>query len=396
MKLSVSRDEMQEKLSNIQNIVEKRNTMPILSHFLLNADKKAPHIIATDIETALKEPLNAEVEKEGKLCIPARKLFEIVREVEGDLSFETIDEQWLRVRAGKSDFRLACLSADEFPAWPVLGDAEDIIIEASTLMEMIEKTIYSAGESDTRYTLNGLLLHARLRDPLTGSGTLSIVGTDGHRLALIIRQLDIKMREEKRIIVPRKAVSELRRFLPPNPSRMPSEGESESESSSGGKVKISIGEKHLLFDVPPMTGSSGGEVQFLTRLIEGTYPNYENVIPKANEKKILIGRDIFARVLRRVSIMSKERASAVRFDIGEDKLVVTASSPDLGEAVEEVPIEYKGEKISLGINARYVIDTLGVIRADRVILELQDPVSPVLMKEEGDESYKCVIMPMRI
>jgi DNA polymerase-3 subunit beta len=375
MKLSVSRDEMQEKLSNIQNIVEKRNTMPILSHFLLDAGKKDSYIVATDIETALKEPLDAKVEEEGKLCIPARKLFEIVREMEGDLSFETVDEQWLRVRAGMSNFRLACLSPSEFPAWPVLEDVEDITIDASTLMEMIEKTIYSAGESDTRYTLNGLLFHAKPEDK-----SLSIVGTDGHRLALIIRQMDSNMKGEKKIIVPRKAVSELRRFL-----------DKEIE-----KVNISIGEKHLLFNVSPASSALGGGVQFLTRLIEGTYPSYENVIPQANEKKILIGRDIFTKVLRRVSVMSRERASAVRFDIGEDKLVVSSSSPDLGEATEEVPIEYKGDKLSLGFNARYVIDAFGVMKSERVILELQDPLSPVLVKEEEDESYRCVLMPMRI
>jgi len=383
MKLNVSRDEMQERLSNIQNIVEKRNAMPILSHFLLDAGEKDSYIVATDIETALKEPLKAKVEEEGKLCIPARKLFEIVREMEGDLSFETVDEQWLRVRAGKSDFRLACLPQSEFPAWPALGDVEDITIDALTLMEMIEKTIYSAGESDTRYTLNGLLFHAKPQDPSTGSGTLSIVGTDGHRLALIIRQMDSNLKGEKKIIVPRKAVSELRRFLPARPAG----GDRETE-----KINISIGEKHLLFNAGP---ASGG-VQFLTRLIEGTYPNYENVIPQANEKKILIERDIFTRVLRRVSVMSKERASAVRFDIGEDKLVVSSSSPDLGEATEEVPIEYKGDNLSLGFNARYVIDAFGVMRSERIILELQDQLSPVLVKEEGDETYRCVLMPMRI
>ncbi len=185
MKLSVSKDEMQEKLSNIQNIAEKRNTMPILSHFLLDAGKKGSYIVATDVETALKEPLDVEVEKEGKLCIPARKLLEIVREMEGDLSFESVDEQWLKVRAGSSDFRLACLPPSEFPAWPALGDAEEIIIDAPILMEMIEKTIYSAGESDTRYTLNGLLFHVKPQDK-----SFTIVGTDGHRLALIIRHFD--------------------------------------------------------------------------------------------------------------------------------------------------------------------------------------------------------------
>jgi DNA polymerase-3 subunit beta len=374
MKLSVSRDEMQEKLANIQNIVEKKNTMPILSHFLLNVSKKGSYIIATDIETALKEPLDVSVEREGKICIPARKLFEIVREIEGDVSFETVDEQWLKVRSGASDFRLACLSADDFPAWPselVGGDVEELTVDAPMLLEMIEKTIYSAGESDTRYTLNGLLFHVNPENK-----SFTVVGTDGHRLAIIVKHSDSVSKEEKRIIVPRKAVSELRRFLP-------SDGGEGKE-----KVKIALGEKHLLF--------TAGNIQFLTRLIEGSYPNYENVIPAANEKKMSIAKDVFAKVLRRVSIMSKERASAVKFDLEEDKLTVSSSSPDLGEAKEDVAVDYKGDKVSLGFNARYMLDVLGAMSSSRVVLELQDPLSPVLVKEEGNDGYKCVIMPMRI
>ena len=374
MKLRVTKDEMQDKLSNIQNIAEKRNTMPILSHFLLDAGKKGSNIVATDIETALKEPLEVTVEKEGKLCIPARKLFEIVKEMEGDLLFETVDEQWLRITSGKSNFKIACLSPNEFPTWPVLGDAEEININALILLEMIEKTIYSAGESDTRYTLNGLLFHTKPKDK-----ELIIVGTDGHRLALLKKKIDSEMKEEKKIIVPRKAVSELRRFL---------SATKRSEDAEDEKVTILIGEKHLLFIV--------NGVQFLTRLIEGTYPNYENVVPQDNKKKMIIERDNFSKVLRRISVMSKERASAVRFDIGQDTLIVSSSNPDLGEAKEEIAVEYKDEKLSLGFNARYMIEALGAMVMEKVTLELQDPLSPVLMKEEGKEDYKCVIMPMRI
>lgn len=237
---------------------------------------------------------------------------------------------------------------------------------------MIEKTLYSAGESDTRYTLNGLLFHARPQNK-----SLSLVGTDGHRLAFIVRQMNSGVKEEKKIIVPRKAVSELRRFLP-----------SSSDEKETKEVSISIGDKHLLFTI--------GKIQFLTRLIEGSYPNYENVIPQSNEKKMFIGRDTFVKVLRRVSIMSRERASAVRCDLEENKLTVFSSSPDLGEAKEEVAIDYKGDKLSLGFNARYVLDVLGAMTSEKVVLELQDPLSPVLVKEDGNEDYKCVIMPMRI
>ena len=375
MKLSVTKNEMQEKLANIQNIIEKKNTMPILSHFLLSAGKKGSYIIATDIETALKEPLEANIEKEGKLCIPARKLFEIVREVDGDMSFESVDEQWLKVKAGASDFKIACLPHTDFPAWPSAlgsGEVEEVTIDGSMLLEMIEKTIYSAGESDTRYTLNGLLFHARPENR-----SFTVVGTDGHRLALIMRQMESEVKEDKKLIVPRKAVSELRRFL----------GASDEEKEKQ-KVRISIGDKHLLFSVE--------KIEFLTRLIDGTYPNYENVIPQSNEKKMSIGKDIFIKVLRRASVMSRERASAVRFDLEEEKLTVSSSSPDLGEAKEEVGVDYKGEKVSLGFNARYMLDVLGAMTSDKVVLELQDPLSPVLVKEDGSDEYKCVIMPMRI
>jgi len=376
MKLSVSKDEMQEKLANIQNIVEKKNTMPILSHFLLSAGKKGSYIIATDIETALKEPLNVTIEKEGKLCIPARKLFEIVREMEGELSFEAVNEQWLRVKSGASDFKLACLPHTDFPAWPsgLGGDTvEEITVDAPVLLEMIEKTLYSAGESDTRYTLNGLLFHVKPENK-----TFTVVGTDGHRLALIIRPIETELKEEKRLIVPRKAVSELRRFLSPKTE----------ENKENGKVQISIGEKHVLFGVE--------RIQFLTRLIDGAYPNYENVLPQSNEKKMSIGRDAFVRVLRRVSVMSREKASAVRFDLEEDKLTVLSSSSELGEAKEEMAVDYKSDALTLGFNARYVLDVLGAMTSETVTFELQDPLSPVLVKEGGNEEYKCVIMPMRI
>lgn len=369
MKLVVSKEEIQEKLLDIQNIVEKRSIMPILSYFLLEAAEKGSYIVATDLRTTLKEPIEVDVEREGRLCIRARKLFEIVREVEGDLLLESVDEQWLKVKAGRSDFRLACLPASEFPAWPALGGegVEEFTVDAKVLLEMIGKTIYCCAEGDARYTLNGLLFYAKPVNKM-----FTIVGTDGHRLALIVKEVEGEVKNERKVIVPKKAVSELRRFL-----------DKEAE-----KVKISIVGNHLLFSV--------GEVQFLTTLIEGTYPNYELVIPRANKKKFSVGRDVFTKALRRVSIMSKELANAVRFDIAEDSLTISASNPDIGEAKEEVAIDYKGERISVGFNARYLLDALEVMMSERVILELNDPSSAVLLKEEGVEDYKCVVMPMRL
>jgi DNA polymerase-3 subunit beta len=367
MKLSVSREELLEKLSGIQNIVEKRNTMPALSHFLLDANKKMSYILATDLETAIKEPINLKLEKEGRLCIPARKLFEIVKEVEGEITMESQqDSQWLLVSTGKSNFKLACLAADEFPAWPSMENIEEIQVETKSLAEMIEKSIYAAGESDTRYTLNGILFHA------LKSGEVTVVGTDGHRLACISKKISTQLKEEKKVIVPRKAAAEVIKFL----------------DRDTDQITIVIGKSHVMFKID--------NIELLTRLIEGTYPNYEQVIPSANENKIKINKGEFSKALRRVSVMSKEKSNAVKVDIGKELLTVSASNPDLGEAKDEMKVEYKGEPVSLGFNAKYLLDALNSMTGENVVFELNDPLSPTLLKEEGSDAYKCVIMPMRI
>jgi DNA polymerase-3 subunit beta len=366
MKIIVSKDEILAKLSNIQNIVEKRNTMPILSHFLLDAGKAGSFITATDLDTALKEPLQLTVEKEGKICIPARKMFEIVREVEGDLLCESVDEQWLKLKAGASSFRLACLSPKEFPAWPGMEDMEELELAGKVLAEVIEKTVYAAGESDTRYTLNGLLFH------VVPGIKVTVVGTDGHRLALITRSIEGTLKEERKLIIPRKAASELGKIL----------------DKRDGNVRMTLCKNHVLFSV--------GDMQFLTRLIEGTYPNYEQVIPSANDKHVVVQREAFVKTLRRVAIMSRERSNAVKVDLSDGLITITSSNPDLGEAHDELAVEYAGDSVSLGFNARYIIDILDAMASETVVLDLQAPLSPVLIREEKDEDYRCVIMPMRI
>lgn len=366
MKIVVSKDELQGKLSNIQNIVEKRNTMPILSHFLLDASKGGSSITATDLETALREPLSLKVEKEGKICIPARKMFEIVREVEGDLVCESVDDQWLKIKAGASSFRLACLSSREFPAWPGMEDMEEITIPAKTLADLIEKTVYSAGDSDTRYTLNGLLFH------VMPGGKLSAVGTDGHRLATITKNIEGKIAEEKKMIVPKKAAAELRKVL---------------DKTDNG-IRMTMSKNHVLFTI--------GDIQFLTRLIEGTYPNYEQVIPASNDKRMVVNRAAFARALRRVSVMAKDKTNAVKMEVDENRVAVASSNPDMGEATDEVTAEYTGEKMILGLNARYLIDIIDAMSSEKVMLDMQGALHPVLIRDEGDPDYRCVIMPMRI
>ncbi len=366
MKVTVQKDELQKKLSDIQNIVEKKNTMPILNHFLLTAKKGGAYITATDLETAFKEPITLNVAEDGRMCIPARKLFEIVREMDGEATLESIDSQWVKVKSGKSNFRLSCLSADEFPVWPSLETTEEIEIASSLLLEMIDKSIFAAGESDTRYVLNGLLFHAKT------DGTLTVVGTDGHRLALSEKNIGSKSKEEKKMIVSRKSVAELRRFL----------------TDESKAVRVTVGKNHILFTID--------DIEFLTRLIEGTYPNYEQVIPTSNEKILTVDRSLLTRSLRRVSIMSRERSNAVKVDIDSNNIIISASNPDIGEASDEIGVNYSGDAMTVAFNARYVLDVLNAMSSEKVILKLNEPLSPAMIMEEGGEDYKCVVMPMRL
>jgi DNA polymerase-3 subunit beta len=368
MKVKVDRNELLKKLSDIQNIVEKRNTMPVLNNFLLSAESAGSSITATDLETALKEPIELSVLEEGKMCIPAKKLFEIAREMDGEIVLESADNQWIKIKCGKSHFRLACISPDEFPVWPSISsdEARSVELESAMLLDAIEKTLYAAGESDTRYVLNGLLFH------LKTDQILNVVGTDGHRLALSQKKIAETLDEEIKIILSRKSVSELRRFL----------------DEEQKPVKLTIGKNHVLFSV--------GSIQFLTRLIEGTYPNYEQVIPSDNNKDLGVGRDAFSKALKIVSILSKERSSAVKVDFNPDVMVISTSNPDLGDAKDEIAVTYSGDAMTIAFNARYLLDVLGVMESKTITLKLNEALSPVLLMEEDRTDYKCVVMPMRL
>lgn len=367
MKLKIQKEEIQNVLQSIQGIVDKKTTMPILGHFLLKVDKAAS-LMATDLDVALRGPLKAEIIEAGSLCIPARKLFEIAREVEGDILLEAQENNWIRVTSGKSTFKLMGLPETDFPALPDVKKSEELTISADKLGSMIEKTVYATGESDTRYTLNGLLLHFT---PKKKNVEFKMVGTDGHRLSLIAVTVDGKISEEKKLILPKKAALELKKLI---------EGNSED-------VIIYIDKNHVFF------GIDG--IMLTSRLIEGTYPNYDQVIPKNNEKKVVVDKTEFLKALRRTSIMSRERTHAVRFDLETGKITLISMNPDIGEAREEIEAQYKGDQMTVGFNARYLMDILQVMGSESVSMELQEPLSPTLLLEENNREYQCVVMPMR-
>ncbi|HCC68514.1 MAG TPA: DNA polymerase III subunit beta [Nitrospiraceae bacterium] len=369
MRLNVEKDEIQKALQNVQGIVAKKNTMPVLSHFLLSVSGGRADIIATDLEIAIKEPLKAEVLSDGSLCIPARELFEITKEVEGDLLLESLENNWLKVSSGQSIFKLVGLPEGEYPSLPEVSQAEKLDLAVDVLSNMIEKTIYAAGDSTARYVMNGLFLHFIPREK---GIELKMVGTDGHRLSLSTVESEGKLSVEKKLILPKKAALELRRLL----------------SAVEGAVTIGIDKNHIFFTL--------GDILFISRLIEGNYPNYEQVIPQANERIVTLDKSGFLKALKRASIVSRERTNAVRLDIEGSKLTIISINPDLGEAKEEMVVQYKGEPISIGFNARYLMDVLQVMEGEAARLELQDTLSPSLLKEGEDKGYRCVVMPMRI
>ncbi len=367
MKLKIQKEAIQNALQSIQGIVDKKTTMPILSHFLLKVDKTAT-IMATDLDIALNGPLKAEIIQKGSLCIPAKKLFEIAREVEGEILLEAQDNNWIKVTSGKSTFKLMGLPEADFPALPEMSKSEELKIKADTIKDMIEKTIYATGESDTRYTLNGLLMHLI---PKKKKIEFKIVGTDGHRLSVISMKMEGEISEEKKLILPKKAAMELKKLI---------EGKSDD-------ISIYISKNHIFFNID--------DVVLTSRLIEGTYPNYDQVVPKGNDKEVVVEKVSFLKALRRTSIMSRERTNAVRLDLEDDKITLISMNPDIGEAREEIAAQYKGEQMTVGYNARYLMDILQAMTGESVLLLLQEPLSPTILQEPDKPDYTCVVMPMR-
>lgn len=373
MKIQVKREEILKAIQRAQGIVERKSTMPVLSNLLIETGEGGIDIIATDLEIGIKDRCPARVIEDGGVAISARKLFEIIREIMGeDILIEKENNNWVKITNGNSEFRIMGLGKEEFPSLPEAKETSLFTMEPSLLREMLKKTIYASGESDTRYVLNGLLLVVRPQPP---NLSLTMVGTDGHRLAIIDKKIESDktgLKEEKNVIIPKKTAVELKKLL--------DEGEE--------ALSIGLDKNHIIF--------KRGDTILLSRLIEGNYPNYEQILVTTHDKKVSIGRDVFVGALRRVSILSKEKTNAVKLEIEKDKITLSSSNPDLGEAKEDLKASYKGETLAIGFNARYLLDALGAMDGENITLNLYDALSPAFLMEEGESDYKCVVMPMRI
>lgn len=363
MHVKLKKQKIQDTLSKIQSIVEKKSIMPVLNHFLMDVTDSVS-ILATDLETAVKLPLEAEIFESGKSCIPARKFYEIVKELEEDIDIK-LSEGWLKIQSGRTNVRLAALDASEFPVWPQIGEASQINLSRDFLLTAIDKTIYASGEADARYVLNALVFEVR-------ESELHVVGTDGHRLAHFKAPLNVTL-ENRRVILSKKSLNELKKFL-----------------SSTETVSLYIGKTHVMIE---MDG-----ISFLTRMIEGNYPEYEAVIPRNNPLVAVVDKDLLINSLKRVSVLSRERQNAVKTEWSDDLVIISASDPEIGEAQDELSIDYQGEPIVIGFNAKYLIDALERITSDKAKIMMSESEKAVYITDAHDTSfvYECVVMPLRL
>ena len=365
MQIRVKRSEFLGELTPMQGIVERRTTIPVLSHILLAADGDRVDISATDLDVSLTSWCDAEVDAPGGIAVQARKFLEIVRAVVSDeITLELEGDNRLAITAGKSRFKINGLSPEDFPTLPrVEGGATQVPFDR--LKGMIAKVLFAVSTEESRFQLNGALLKV-------GNGGIGMVATDGHRLALIENDLETAGQDED-VLVPRKALQELQRF----------EGD--------GTLELARSEHHLSFRL--------GRRELVCRILEGTFPDYERVIAKDNDKQAVFDRKHLADAVQRVALLTGDRTRAVRLQFEDDRLSISAANPDLGEAVEEVPCEYEGEGgLRLGVNPDYLAQFLGAAETSKVRFELKDENAQCIGHpvDGDDRRYLCVIMPMRV
>jgi len=374
MKIRIARDELLTGLQRVQGIVEKRNTMPVLSNILLETKQDGIELVATDLEIGVRGHYKAEVLQAGSVSLSARKLYELLKEVaDGEITLTTQENDWAQIQAGRSQFKIVGLAASEFPALPTVEREGRVAIPGSGLASLIRKTLFAVGDNDARYILNGLLITLHSSEKKVA---MKLVGTDGHRLAVaesdLTQSAGTDLPKEIKAIIPRKAAQEIRRLLE----------EEEGEPLLGFTKNLVTFQKSGLF--------------LTSRVMEGTYPNYQQVIPKESAKKAVIERTALESALRRVAVLSKDKTNAVKVILQNGTITLHTSNPDVGEATEDLPAQYRGESLTTGFNARYLLDALAVMDGDSVTLEISSPLSPCVLRSEGDPGFLCVVMPMKI
>ncbi len=365
MKLSAAREVLLKPLQAVIGVVERRQTMPILSNVLLVAREGELAVTATDLEVELVAQVNVDVQSGGEITVSGRKLLDICRALpEGSEIAVSVSGEKLHVRSGRAKFALATLPAAEFPSVEDIKASQTISVSQEVLGRLIEKTHFSMAQQDVRYYLNGMLLE-------TGGKHIRSVATDGHRLALCQAELGDTELAEQQVIVPRKGVLELQRLL-----------------SGEGSVDIVLGANHVRIQLEG--------IRFTSKLIDGRFPEYERVIPRDSSNEVRADKDVFRGGLQRTAILSNEKYRGIRLIIRDSALLLQAHNPEQEEAEEELEVTYAGDDIEIGFNVNYLLDAIGAVDGDDVALSVVDSNSSCLIRAPEKDDCKFVVMPMRL
>jgi len=363
MKIKTEKGSLLKAVQVLQSVISAKATLPILSNFLIETQKGRVRMVATDLDVGIALNIAVEIIEEGSITVPAKRFFDIIRDLpEGPVNITVKKNNSVFIESQKCFFKLMGLPKEEFPKLPVLREGEKITLDQQLLKNMFNLTSFAVSRDETRYILNGVLF-------VVNSTGIRLVATDGRRLALIEKELPSPCEFKKEAIVPTKAIQELVHNL-----------------QDEGQVQINFGENQIAFRFDNTT--------LVSRLIEGQFPDYEQVIPKEGKNKIILDREKFLWAAKRVSILTSPDSQSIKVDLLNNKLIFSKHSPDMGEAKEEIDIEHKGAELSVGFNPQYLIDALKNLRDKAVSLELSGSESPGVIRAEG--SYVYIVLPMQL
>ena len=368
MNLTITKEQILNGLQAVQNVVSTRTTLPILSNVLLRAEGERLEFTATDLDVTVSCSVEAKVKKAGGSTVPVKRLFGIVRELSSsEIEMEVDEKNICSIRSGPSFYKINGLSAEEFPPLPKFKEDKKVVLQQETVKGMMRKTSFAISTDESRYVLNGIFIS--LKDH-----KMTMVATDGRRLALVDEEVDVAEKSQGEFIVPAKAVAELNRLL-----------------QDKGDIEIRYADNQAAF---ALKDDQGFSVLIITKLIEGNYPNYRQVIPGELKERVSVMREEFLHALRRAEFMTSEKSNSVKLSFGKNNLAITANSPEVGEARESIAINYKGKEMAIAFNPKYLIDPLNALSNDEVFIELIDELSPGVLKINGPFLY--VVMPMRL
>ncbi len=366
MKIKVDKLDLLKGVQAVGNIITPKNILPILSNILFETYKNKIRLTTTDLDIGISYVLNAEVIEPGAITIPTKRLSDVIKELHGGhVTISTRKNNVVDIQLENCEFKLMGLPKEEFPKLPEFKDKEVIVFEQSVLKEMLNLTSFAVSHEETRYVLNGLLLELKNNAEAT---IIKLVGTDGRRLAVVEKRLGVKINKEVKIIIPFKTIQELSRNL-----------------NDSGEVSLVVGQNQVFFE---MDG-----VVIISRLIEGEFPDYQKVIPPASTIKIKLNKEQFMLVLRRANLLTTPDFQAVRFELFKNKLVVSKSTPDVGEFKEEIPLEHAGKELAIGFNPVYLLDMLKNWKQEELSLEFYDPEKPGVVRSP---EYVYIVQPMRL